>query len=438
MKEQSATKKLAEGVFQGIVLVAALASILFLFAIIISIFYQGAPVFAKVGKHNVEIIVHKDNPVTTVSRKTIQKIYTGEINNWKEIGGNDAPITVYSRPVDAGSFYTTFSEKIFKISKPLREDALFAENDIEMKTAITGDPNAIGCVNLPDSKALWENLKKEVGTVTIREFNIFFGVIGFLTHTGWHPTHGPKEFGILTLISGSFFITLITLIIALPLGLGTAIYISEIANSKVKEILKPFVELLAGIPSVIYGLFGMAFLGPVVRETFGVSTGLNILTSSIILSIMVVPIISSISEDAINSVPKNLREASLGVGANEWETIMNVVVPAAKSGIVSSVILGFGRAIGETMVLVMVAGGSAQLPKSIFSPVRPMTAAIAAEMGEAAANGSHFQALFAIGIVLFIITFGSNMITEMVRSNVKNSLKKQSKPKAVPATGKTV
>lgn len=242
----------------------------------------------------------------------------------------------------------------------------------------------------------------------------------FLFNTAWHPTHKDADFGILSLIVGSFYVTVGALIIALPLGLGSAIYISEIASSRIKEILKPVIELLAGIPSVVYGLFGMAFLSPFLIKVFGVPTGLNVFSASIILGIMVVPIISSMSEDALSTVPKNLREASLALGANRWETIIKVVVPASKSGIMSSVILGFGRAIGETMVVLMVAGGAAQIPSSIFKPVRPMPAAVAAEMGETVIGSPHFHALFGISIVLFVITFISILITEFVVGRKKN------------------
>jgi len=241
----------------------------------------------------------------------------------------------------------------------------------------------------------------------------FVKIKDFIFNTSWHPTHSPPDFGILSLILGSFYVTIGALIIALPLGLGSAIYISEIATPRVREILKPIIELLAGIPSVVYGLFGMAFLSPFLIKVFGIPTGLNVLSASIILGIMVVPIISSLSEDALSSVPKNLREASLALGANKWETIMKVVVPASKSGILSSVILGFGRAVGETMVVLMVAGGAAQIPKNIFQPVRPMPATIAAEMGETVIGSPHFHALFGIAIVLFLITFVSILITEL-------------------------
>jgi len=247
------------------------------------------------------------------------------------------------------------------------------------------------------------------------------GFFNFLFGISWHPTHYPPEFGILPLILSSILVTGGALMISVPLGVGSAIYISELAHPKGKEILKPIVELLAGVPSVIYGLFGMAFLGPFLSRVFNLPVGLNALNASIILGVMVIPIISSISEDAINSVPKQLREASYALGANKWETIIRVILPASKSGVISSIVLGFGRAIGETMVVLMVAGGATAMPRSIFKPVRPMTSAIAAEMGETTMGSSHFYALFGIAIVLFVITFISNLLTEWVmRKKSKN------------------
>lgn len=236
----------------------------------------------------------------------------------------------------------------------------------------------------------------------------------FLLGLAWYPTMETPEFGIGALIIGSVYVTLGALILAVPLGLGSAIYIAEVASHRMREISKPIIELLAGIPSVIYGLFGMAFLAPAIREWFGLQTGLNVFTTSIKLGIMVIPIIASMSEDALSTVPKTLRESSLALGATQWETICKVIVPAAKRGIIGSVLLGFGRAIGETMVVLMVAGGSARIPDSIFSSSRPMTSAIAAEMGETVVGDLHYSSLFAIAIVLFLLTFITNIITELV------------------------
>lgn len=237
----------------------------------------------------------------------------------------------------------------------------------------------------------------------------------FVWGNAWYPTHAEApQFGIRNLIIGSVYATLGALVIAIPLGLGSAIFISEIATPRLREIAKPGVELLAAIPSVVYGLFGMAVLAPFIRELFDLSTGLNLLSTSIVLGLMVVPIIASMSEDALSTVPKHMREASLALGATQWETISGVVLPAAKSGIVGSVLQGFGRAIGETMVVLMVAGGSAQIPGSIFESLRPLTSTIAAEMGETVMGDLHYRSLFAIAIVLFIITFVTNLVAELV------------------------
>ena len=242
----------------------------------------------------------------------------------------------------------------------------------------------------------------------------------FLFSNDWYPTHSEPAYGAGALVLGSLWVTLGALLIAIPLGLGSAIFIAEIAGKRLRETVKPLIELLAGIPSVVYGLFGMAFLAPAVRQWFGLDTGLNMFTASIVLGVMVVPVICSISEDALSSVPRSIREASFALGATRSETIFRAVLPAAKSGIVSSVLLGFGRAIGETMVVLMVAGGAANIPRSIFQPVRPMTSTIAAEMGETVMGSLHYGSLFALAAVLFVICFLSNLITELVFSRRRN------------------
>ncbi len=253
-------------------------------------------------------------------------------------------------------------------------------------------------------------------TIIFKEgWSIFesYGIIKFLFGMSWHPTHYPPEFGIFPLIMGSISITIGSLVVAIPLGLGSAIYVSEIANSKVKEILKPLIELLANIPSVVYGLVGMVFFAPLVQRIFNLPIGLNVFSASIILGVMIIPIISSVSEDALSTVPQQLKEASYALGANKWETITKIIVPSAKTGIIVSVVLGFGRAIGETMVVLMIAGGSPHIPKSIFQSARPLTSAIASEMGESVVGSQHYHSLFGIAIVLFIIIFITNLIVEL-------------------------
>ena len=241
----------------------------------------------------------------------------------------------------------------------------------------------------------------------------------FLFGKFWYPTYDPAEFGIFPLIVASIFVTLLASVIAVPLGLFSAIYISEIASPQVKEILKPIIELLASLPSVVIGFFGMVIVAPFLQEAFDIPTGLNLFNASMMLALMAVPTISSISEDAIHAVRRELREASLALGATQWETISRVVIPSSLSGICTAVILGMSRAIGETMVVLMVAGGAAAIPESIFDACRPMPASIAAEMAEAPFRSDHYYALFATGIVLFLMTLIFNLVADYVSHKYK-------------------
>lgn len=230
----------------------------------------------------------------------------------------------------------------------------------------------------------------------------------------WYPTYSPPEFGILPLILASVWVTLGAVIVCLPLGVGSALYLNEIAGFKQRQVLKPVIEILAGIPSVVYGFFGMVIVTPFLQKIFNLPTGMTALNASLILGLMATPTVCSIAEDALSYVPRSFREASFAVGANRWQTLIKVVIPAAGSGISTAVILGMSRAIGETMTVLMVAGGAAVIPKTFLEPVRPMTAAIAAEMGEAPMGGGHYHALFAIALILFLVTFIFNIIAEII------------------------
>ncbi len=228
--------------------------------------------------------------------------------------------------------------------------------------------------------------------------------------TNWYPTFG--KFGTLPLVLGSVLVTVTSVLIALPLGVATAVFVREVAPAWARDILKPLIEVLAGIPSVVLGFFGMTLVAPLVREVLGAPTGLTAFTGALILAYMALPTVISVAEDALDAVPKSYRDASLAMGATQWQTIWRVVVPAARSGILTAVMLGMGRAIGETMAVMMVTGNAARLPvtlDSLVRPVRTMTATIAAEMGEVAQGSVHYHALFAIGIVLFLITFLINL-----------------------------
>ena len=241
----------------------------------------------------------------------------------------------------------------------------------------------------------------------------------FIFGQEWYPTSGNPRFGILPLIISSLYITIIASLIAIPLSLSVAIYISELAGSTLREIVKPVVEIIASIPSVIVGFFGMVVVAPFLMTHFNIDSGLNLLNASLMLAFMAIPTIASISEDAISSVPMSLKEASYALGANRWQTIIHVTIPASLSGIWTAIILGVSRVIGETMIVLMVAGGAAVIPTSIFSPVRPLTSNIAAEMAEASVGGTHYRALFAIGIILFVITFMFNIIADYLSNKYK-------------------
>lgn len=241
----------------------------------------------------------------------------------------------------------------------------------------------------------------------------------FIFGMEWYPASSNPRYGIMPLIVSSVFITIIASAIAIPLSLSVAIYISELAGSRFREVVKPAVEIIASIPSVVVGFFGMVVVAPFLMETFHIDSGLNLLNASLMLAFMAVPTIASISEDAISSVPISLKEASYALGANRWQTLVHVTLPASLSGIYTAIILGISRVIGETMIVLMVAGGAAVMPDSIFSAVRPLTSNIAAEMAEAPVGGIHYRALFAIGIILFIITFIFNIIADYLSNKYR-------------------
>ena len=236
--------------------------------------------------------------------------------------------------------------------------------------------------------------------------------VDFLFGKKWYPISEPPLFGILPLIFGSLFVTLGAALISVPIGVASAVYIAEVAPQRTKEILKTGIEILAAIPSVVLGFIGMVTLVPWIKSTFHVPTGLTALAGSIMLAFMAMPTIVSIAEDSLNAVPKRYKEAALALGATQWQAIWRVVVRAASPGIVAAIMLGIGRVVGETMAVMMITGNAASIPKSIFQPVRTLTATVAAEMGETVQGSDHYFALFAIGIVLFFITFVINLVAD--------------------------
>jgi phosphate transport system permease protein len=296
---------------------------------------------------------------------------------------------------------------------------------------------------LPPAKLRWGNrieflLERLIWVAGVSTIFVVGLIFLFLLHEGlpaffevplsqllgsrWYPIE-EGDFGLWPLIVGSILVTSVAVVIAMPLGLTTAIYLGEIAPRWQREILKPLIEVLAGIPSIVLGFLGWVALAPIIQQ-LGAPTGLTAFTGALILAYMALPTIISISEDALYAVPKEYRDGALAIGATQWQTIWRVILPAARSGLVIAVMLGVGRAIGETMAVMMVTGNAANIPAlgpgMLFQPVRTMTATIAAEMGEVAQGSVHYHMLFGIGIVLFIITFAINSLAGRLMGGQRN------------------
>ncbi len=243
----------------------------------------------------------------------------------------------------------------------------------------------------------------------------------FFTSPEWRPTAEPEpHYGILALLLGSLAVTGLSMLMAVPLGLGAAVYISEFSSGRVRETLKILIELLAAIPSVVWGFIGYMVLGPIIIRLTGAPVGVNLLNGSIILALMSVPIIVSVGEDALKAVPDSYREAALSLGAGRWEIVYRVLFPAARNGLLAAVLLGVGRAIGETMAVLMATGHAIQIPHSLLDPIRTLTATIAAELGEAVQGEPHYRVLFVIGLVLFVVTFIVNLTADLVVKGIRN------------------
>lgn len=245
----------------------------------------------------------------------------------------------------------------------------------------------------------------------------------FLTSTRWDPTSPERpEYGILSMLASTIMVTVGALLIAFPLGVAVAAYLSDVASPKVREVVKPVVELLAAIPSVVVGFIGITLVGPLIAGIFKLSHGLTALNGSLLLAVMALPTIISISEDSLRAVPLSYTEASLALGANRWQTLLRVKIPAALSGIVASLMLGLGRAIGETMTVLMATGNARAFPHGFLQSVRTLTATIAIELGEVPYYTTHYYALFALGLVLFIMTFAVNLTADIILEKHRKKL----------------
>ncbi|MBK5285751.1 MAG: phosphate ABC transporter permease subunit PstC [Bacteroidia bacterium] len=394
--------RVIEKIIEGILFLSSTVTTLTVLLIIIFLFREGAGVFNQSPvEDGFVVVLNKDNSAKEISAQDIKEIFDGNITNWSAVGGKNDSITLF---------------RIDNIENYFSEDQL-GDSFQHVPALLSQLVDSIsGIIAFIPEKYVTKNFSGKV--IPIKNVS----VIRFLSGKEWFPTAQPvARLGVLPLILGTFWVSLGAIIIALPLGLATAIYMAEIANERIRKILKPLIELLAGIPSVVYGFFGLIVVVPFIQNIFHLPVGETALAGSIILGIMALPTIITISEDAIRTTPRSMKEASLALGANKWQTIHRVIIPYSISGISAAAILGIGRAMGETMAVLMVTGNAAVIPHTFLAPVRTIPATIAAELGEAAQGGLHFKALFALGCILFIITMAINLMVEYISSRRKLS-----------------
>lgn len=345
------------------------------------------------------LAVNKENPVGRLSPEQIMEIFDANITNWKDIDGKDQEILVF-RFSDLTQYYT---------EEELGDEFQYVPEKIS--ELVSKEPGIIAF--FPEQYQAEAFQGKIISGASIKPSEFFAG-------TKWYPTATPAPiFGLIPLLLGTLLVSIGAIVIALPFGLAVAIYLAEIANTKTRKFLKPVIELLAGIPSVVYGFFGLVVIVPLIQQTFNLPVGETAFAGSLVLAIMALPTIITVAEDSMRTTPRAMKEASLALGATQWQTIYKVIIPYSISGITSAVVLGIGRAIGETMAVLMVTGNAAIIPTSFFEPVRTIPATIAAELGEAPAGGAHYQALFLLGAVLFLITLVLSVAVEYISSKRK-------------------
>lgn len=363
--------------------------------IVIFLFKEGAGLFnSPIIEDGYTLAVNSENPVKVLTPEQLKEIFDANTTNWKEVGGEDLEITVF-RFNDLTNYVT---------EEELGDEMQFIPECLSR--IIATHPGMIAFFPT-------QYLAKDFAGRALDNPNITPGE--FFGGEEWFPTAQPAPlFGVLPLIMGTLWVSLAAILFALPFGLAVAIYMAELAENRVRKVLKPVIELLAGIPSVVYGFFGLVVIVPLIQDLFGLPVGETALAGSIILAIMALPTIITVGEDAIRTVPRATKEASLALGASHWQTIWKVVLPYSISGIMAAVVLGIGRAIGETMAVLMVTGNSAIIPTTLLEPVRTIPATIAAELGEAPNGGVHYEALFMLGCILFLITLIISIAVELI------------------------
>ncbi len=393
-------KKNFERIIEGILTCSGFVTSITILLIIVFLFSEAFGLFgSKAIEDGYVLALNKQNKVTDITPAEIKKVFDGEITNWSQLGGANTPITVF-RLENLTDYYS---------EEELGPEYAYA--GAKIAELINKNPGMIGFIpNTYLDKNFQGHLIKDK-TISMKDV---------LSGTEWFPTATPAPlFGLLPLITGTLWVSFFAILFALPFGLSVSIYMSEVSNHRVRDILKPIIELLSGIPSVVYGFFGLIVIVPLIQKVFNLPVGESGLAGSIVLAIMALPTIITVSEDAMRNCPRSMREASLALGASKWQTIYKVVIPYSISGITSGVVLGIGRAIGETMAVLMVTGNAAVIPHTILEPLRTIPATIAAELGEAPAGGAHYQALFLLGVVLFFITLIINFSVEYISSKQK-------------------
>jgi phosphate transport system permease protein len=389
-------RRFIERLIEGILTLSGGVTSLVILLIVIFLFKEGSGLFQR---SNIEsgyvLALNAANPVERLSPNEIKEIFDYEYINWNILGGKDEEIV----PFRFNEIFSRYSEEEFGENYVLLPEKL--------GETIAREPGIIAFI--PERYAPKENVSVKILPSKNILLSDFFG------GKDWIPTATPSaQLGVLPLILGTLWVSVFAILIALPLGLGVAIYMSELADERIRKILKPTIELLAGIPSVVYGFFGLVVLVPLIQRTLDLPVGETALAGSIVLAIMALPTIITIAEDALRTTPLAMREASLALGATNWQTIYKVIIPYAASGIMAAIVLGIGRAIGETMAVLMVTGNAAVIPHSLFEPIRTIPATIAAELGEAPSGGTHYQALFMLGCILFIITMIISISAEII------------------------
>jgi phosphate transport system permease protein len=388
-------KRFLEKLVEGALLISGSITSITILLIVLFLFKEASGLFnSPVIEDGYELALNNSNPVKHLTSYQIKEIFDGKISNWDEVGGKELPIELV-RLSDLNKYYTEAELGANFENIPAKASELTSKH-----------PGII--LFLPTSyikKGFHGTLLKHE---TLRPGDFFGG-------KEWYPTATPSpQYGLLPLLLGTLWVSLGAILLSLPFGLAVAVYLAEISTMRVRNVLKPVIELLAGIPSVVYGFFGLVVIVPFLQKLFNLPVGETALAGSVVLGIMALPTIITVAEDAMRTVPRAMKEASLALGATQWQTIYKVIIPYAKSGITSAAVLGIGRAIGETMAVLMVTGNAAVIPHTLLEPVRTIPATIAAELGETAAGGGHYQALFMLGVILFIITMIISISIEFI------------------------